>query len=126
MLIQSRHSAHHKTDVLSPANGSEDGGDGWGGIWARIAACFEALKLLLEKGASLNSTAYEDASSWALFHFMDLGTALHKAAELDKVDVVNFLVNEGANGGFKDANGRTPSDCARTLSQWKVIEVLGE
>jgi ankyrin repeat protein len=90
----------------------------------RRSGTIEVLKLLLEKGAPLDSTAYEDHPSWALFHFMGLGTALHKAAELGKVDVVNFLISEGANQCVKDANGRTPIDCARMLNQWHVIEVL--
>lgn len=92
----------------------------------RRSDTIEVLKLLLEKGVSLDSPAYKDQPSWALFHFMGLGTALHKAAELGKVDVVNFLLSEGANKGVKDANGRTPIDCARMLNQWTVIEVLDE
>ncbi|KAK9851474.1 hypothetical protein MYU51_009815 [Penicillium brevicompactum] len=90
----------------------------------RRSGTIEVLKLLLEKGASLNSTAFEDHPSWTLFYFMGLGTALHKAAELGKVDVVNFLISEGADQGIKDANGRTPIDCARMSNQWQVIEVL--
>lgn len=92
----------------------------------RQSDTIEVLRLLLEKGVSLDSTAYEDQNSWALFHFMGLGTALHKAAELGKVDVVKFLLSKGANKGVKDANGRTPIECARMLNQWGVVEVLDE
>ncbi|KAJ9490528.1 hypothetical protein VN97_g2710 [Penicillium thymicola] len=64
------------------------------------------LWLLIGNGADINSTMYEDHyPSRALFCFMALGTALHKAAELGKVDVVRYLVNEGANLSIKDANG---------------------
>ncbi|KAJ5670177.1 uncharacterized protein N7477_005540 [Penicillium maclennaniae] len=90
----------------------------------RQSDTIEVLKILIEKGASLDSTAYEDHPSWALFHFMGLGTALHKAAELGKVDVVSYLVSEGASQCVKDANGRTATDCARMLNQWQVVEIL--
>lgn len=85
----------------------------------------EVLRLLLEKGAPINSTMYENHyPSWALFHFMGLGTALHKASELGKADVVQYLIGEGANQSIKDANGRTAMDCAQMSNQWEVIEAL--
>jgi hypothetical protein len=43
------------------------------------------LAMLLERGALLDSKMYENHYfSWRLYHFMDLGTALHKAADLAK------------------------------------------
>lgn len=68
---------------------------------------------------------YEDHyPSRALFCFMPLGTALHKAAELRKVDVVRYLVNEGANLSIKDANRRTALEYEQMLNQWEVIQAL--
>ncbi|PLB53809.1 putative hspc200 [Aspergillus steynii IBT 23096] len=84
----------------------------------------EVLKILMRKGAPINSCAHEDYPSWALFHFMGLGTALHKAAELGKVDVVRYLLSEGTDQSIRDANDRTALDCARKANQWQVIEVL--
>lgn len=69
--------------------------------------------------------AYDDRS-WALYHFMGLGTALHKAAKLGKVDVIIFLHSESANKFVKDSNGRTPIGCARMMNQWQVIEILDQ
>lgn len=89
----------------------------------RQSDTIDVLKFLIEKGASLDSTVSEDLPSWTLFHFMGLGTALHKAAELGKVDVVRYLISEGANQSAMDANGRTAVDCAKMLNQWQVIEV---
>lgn len=84
-----------------------------------------ALRLLVENGANINSTMYEDHyPSRALFNFMPLGTALHKAAELGKVDVVRYLVSEGANLSIKDANGRTALEYAQLLNQREVIQAL--
>lgn len=90
----------------------------------RQSDTIEVLKILIEKGAPINSTVYDDHASWALFHFMGLGTALHKAAEMGKVDVVRYLISEGANCDIKDANGRIAMDCAQISNNRQVIEVL--
>ncbi|OJJ78186.1 hypothetical protein ASPBRDRAFT_191433 [Aspergillus brasiliensis CBS 101740] len=83
------------------------------------------LRLFIEHGADVNATMYEDHyPSRALFGFMGLGTPLHKAAELGKVDVVRYLVSEGANLSIRDANGRTALEYARMLYQWEVIQAL--
>ncbi|KAF3392492.1 hypothetical protein F1880_008793 [Penicillium rolfsii] len=66
------------------------------------------LSLLLEKEVDIDSNMYEDHyPSRAIFFFMDLGTPLHKAAELGKADVVRYLVSKGANLNKKDSKGRT-------------------
>lgn len=83
------------------------------------------LSLLLANGAAINSTLYEaHYPSQALFYFMPRGTALHKAAELGKVDVLRSLVDQGANLDIKDANGRTALEYAQMLNQWKVCKAL--
>lgn len=84
----------------------------------------EVLEMLVEKGASLDATASADYPCWALFHFMGLGTAMHKAAELGKVDVVSYLLSRGASQDIKDANGCTVVECARMLDRRQVVEVL--
>jgi ankyrin repeat protein len=90
----------------------------------RRSEAIEVLKLLIEKGAPINTTIYEDHPSWALFHFMDLGTPLHRAVELGKADVVSYLVRNGAKLSIKDGKGRTPLECAQRLNQREVIEAL--
>lgn len=55
---------------------------------------------------------------------MGLGTALHKAAELDRVDAVRFLIRKGADTSIKDANGRTALDCAVMPCNWEIAELL--
>ncbi|KAB8067360.1 hypothetical protein BDV29DRAFT_196497 [Aspergillus leporis] len=76
-------------------------------------------------GAPINSTMYDDHYlSWALFQFMGLGTALHRAAELGRVDVLRYLINEGANQSIKDANGCLATECVQMSNQWEVIEAL--
>ncbi|KAJ5157095.1 Ankyrin repeat protein [Penicillium canariense] len=91
----------------------------------RRSDTIEVLRLLLEKGAPINSTMYENHyPSRALFQFMSLGTPLHKASELGKADVVQYLLGEGASQSIKDANGCTAMECAQMSSQWEVIEAL--
>lgn len=91
----------------------------------RHADNIAVLRLLIGKGAAINSTMYEDHyPSQELFYFTGLGTALHKAAELDKLDVVCYLISEGANQSIKDANGRTALECAQMLNHKDVIEAL--
>lgn len=83
------------------------------------------LRLLIEKGAPINSTMYEDHHpSWALFSFMPLGTPLHRAVELGKADIVRYLVSEGANLNIKNAKGRTALEYARMSDQWEVIQAF--
>jgi ankyrin repeat protein len=82
------------------------------------------LSILIEQGADIDSTIYNDYPSWALFYFMGLGTALHKAAELGKVDLVHYLINEGANLDIKDSNGRTALERAKISNHCEVIRAL--
>lgn len=55
---------------------------------------------------------------------MGLGTALHKAVELGKVDIVRYLISEGADLSIKDSNGRMAIECAQMLNQREIIEAL--
>lgn len=55
---------------------------------------------------------------------MGLGTVLHRASELGKVDLVRYLVGEGVDPSITDANGRTALECAGRLNQREVIQEL--
>ncbi|KAJ5946134.1 hypothetical protein N7454_002973 [Penicillium verhagenii] len=91
----------------------------------RQSEAIEVLKILLEKGAPINATMYQNHyPSWRLFYFMGLGTVLHKAAELGKVDAVRYLISEGAELSIKDANGRTAMECAQIRGRKEVIKVF--
>lgn len=85
----------------------------------------EVLKLLIGKGAAINTTMYQDHyASWRLYYFMGLGTVLHRASELGKVDLVRYLVGEGVDPSITDANGRTALECAAMLNQREVVQEL--
>ncbi|KAF7171927.1 hypothetical protein CNMCM5623_004214 [Aspergillus felis] len=54
----------------------------------------DVLAMLLERGAALDSKMYETHYfSGRLYHFKGLGTALHKAADLGKIDAVHYLIS---------------------------------
>ncbi|KAL1896062.1 hypothetical protein Sste5346_004801 [Sporothrix stenoceras] len=58
----------------------------------------EVLFLLLERGAPLNMTMYaDDPPSLGMYCFMDFGTPLHKAVDAAKLEIVKFLLAQGAN-----------------------------
>ncbi|RDW70514.1 ankyrin repeat domain-containing protein [Aspergillus mulundensis] len=85
----------------------------------------EVLAVLLERGAPLNSKMYENHYfSWRLYYFMGLGTALHKAAELGKVDVVRYLVGQGADIHIKDATNRSSMDWAAMNNHQEIVKLL--
>ncbi|KAJ5702733.1 hypothetical protein N7488_010281 [Penicillium malachiteum] len=91
----------------------------------RRSETIEVLKMLIENGAPINATMYQDHyPSWRLFYFMGLGTPLHKATELGKVDVVRYLLSEGADVTIKDANGRTAMECAQMGCQSEVVKLF--
>ena len=73
---------------------------------AFMAACADTaapLELLLEHGLDLNVRSGD-------------GTLLHRAAAFGRVPIVKMLLARGLAVDSKDANGRTPLDCARA---WK-------
>ncbi|KAL2869729.1 ankyrin repeat domain-containing protein [Aspergillus lucknowensis] len=91
----------------------------------RKSEIVEVLALLLERGALVNGKQYENHyNSWRLFFFMGLGTALHQAAWLGKVDAVRYLLEQGADTSIKDATDRTPLDWAVNSNHPEIVAIL--
>lgn len=85
----------------------------------------DVLDLLLENGAPLNARMYENHYfSYSLYCFMCLGTVLHRAADLGKVDAVRFLISRGIDVTVRDASGRTALDFAQESGYPEIIELL--
>jgi ankyrin repeat protein len=83
------------------------------------------MQELVSKGTPLNEVQYSGhMDSWNHEHFKGLGTPLHRAVELRKVDVARFLLQRGADGNIKDTKGRTPLDIARHLGDRDMIHLL--
>ncbi|KAJ5814871.1 Ankyrin repeat protein [Penicillium riverlandense] len=85
----------------------------------------EVLTMLLQKGAPLNAIMYQDHEfSQVILDCLGPGTALHRAAELGKVDVVRYLLSCGADTTVLDTKGRTALERAESQNQAEVVEML--
>jgi ankyrin repeat protein len=85
----------------------------------------EVLTMLLEKGAPLNAIMYQEHKfSRVILDYLGPGTALHRAAELGRVDVVRYLLNRGADTTILDTKGRTPLERAESQNQTEIVEIL--
>jgi ankyrin repeat protein len=85
----------------------------------------EVLQSLICRGASVNSIQYsEHLDSWNHEHFKGLGTPLHRAVELRKVDVVKYLLQVGADRSIEDTKGRTPLAIAQNVGDADLVSLL--
>jgi hypothetical protein len=72
----------------------------------------EIVQLLIKKGADVNAVGSLDL------------TALHKAAAAWDGDLARILLENGANPGLKDEQGKTPLDHAKERDNQEVAELL--
>lgn len=87
----------------------------------------EVLELLLDRGARINQTMYENHDWSRRFHFwMPLGTALHEAARVDNVRAARYLLSRGIDASIKDTKDRTALECARKCKSERVVKLLEE
>ncbi len=85
----------------------------------------EALKLLVTKeDADLEEV--EEYGNWNGRKQDDAGTALYKAAAEGHADIVAFLLEKGANAGFKDGKGRSVAEVAEERGHEAIVKMLRE
>ncbi len=97
---------HIVRDLIT--RGADPNLDSWRGQrtalhWAAwgMKASLENVRWLVEHGANVNAlTAYD-------------GTVLHAAVMWEQVEIVRYLLAQGADPSLADADGRTPLDHAR-------------
>ena len=53
-----------------------------------------------------------------------MNTALHLAIERNELEVVKFLLRQGAETSIKNGEGKTPLDLAEELNHTEIIDVL--
>jgi ankyrin repeat protein len=85
----------------------------------------EMVRRIVEKGAPVNKTKYEDdPNSYAQRWPFGLGTPLHRAAELGNREVVEYLLSVGADPLKLDSRKCTPRYWARERRHVEVAELL--
>lgn len=89
------------------------------------------VELILNKGAPVNRIMYQDLHCYYLQRAFALGTPLHEAAALGKLETVKLLLERGASPLIRDSLGDTPRERAGTkkedgrLGEWEaVVEAL--
>jgi ankyrin repeat protein len=84
----------------------------------------DVISLLVERGASLNATMYQDGPTLMRFFPMSLGTGLHVATELGKTNAIHLLIRLGVDTGIKDANGDTALEWAQKWNKTEIVRLL--
>lgn len=87
----------------------------------------DVVRQLVEQGAPINEVKYEKepAVHWERKPF-GLGTPLHRAAELGKLDIVKYLLEHGADPLKLDSKGKTPRFWAEKRNYSEVAGILNE
>jgi hypothetical protein len=82
-------------------------------------------KLIEEHGAPFDEVKYKDKpDSFSKRCMFGLGTALHRAAEFNKRDIVEYLLWKGADPLKLDTKGRTPRFWAEERGHKEVADIL--
>ncbi|KAF3386963.1 putative ankyrin repeat protein [Penicillium rolfsii] len=107
------------------------GGDVGRGQLLQYAVCREkdlddVIPLLVERGAPLNATMYQDGPTLMRFFPMSLGTALHVAIERGKPNAIRLLIDLGADTEVKDANGDTALEWAQKWNKVEMVRLLND
>jgi hypothetical protein len=74
------------------------------------------IKKLLEKTPQPDINAQDGNDNW--------NTALHLAIERNELEVVNFLLSQGADIRIKNGNGKTCLELAKECNKGKIIDAL--
>lgn len=102
----------HRGDVLNWAVERKD------------KAC-EVTRLLLKRGASPNRLRFDGVEpAWSLYGVKGLGSPLHRAIALRKLDVASVLLRHGADLKLQNTLGKTPRDIAEQLNDSAALDLL--
>lgn len=85
----------------------------------------EVLQFILDKNPDVNRVMYKNCpQSYEPQKAFGIGTPLHEAAEMGKLDVVSILLANEADRAVKDARGETTLDRAERSNRTAVLEYL--
>jgi len=123
--------------ILKKANINEKGSDDSTPLhWAALVGCLDVIKTLIDNGADINSmietpmTIVSRASNdnkAIVFQGREsliLGTPLHWAAERNKIDAVQLLLDKGANVNSVTKWGISPLHYAANSGNEKMVDLL--
>lgn len=87
--------------------------------------CLEVIDFLLDHGAPINNVMYQShLSSYMMMKAFGLGTPLHKAADIGRLDIVKHLIERGADPLIPDARRKLAIELAEGSGHHKVVEYL--
>ena len=84
----------------------------------------DVISLLVERGAPLNATMFQDGPTLMRFFPMSLGTVLHVATEQRKTNAIRLLIHLGVDTEVKDANGDTALEWAEKWDKAEMVRLL--
>lgn len=94
-------------------------------IYRKKSDYLEVLDFLLDHGAPVNNIMYQNHVEMYLMRMaFGLGTPLHKAAELGRLDIVKHLIEKGADPLIPDARRQTALELAESNGYDQVVEYL--
>lgn len=82
----------------------------------------EMVRFLLEQGADINEIGIEHPTDERVT--AEMGSALHKAVQGEHTEVVQLLLEKGADAMLKDAKRRLPSDFEEARRNGKIQMLL--
>ncbi|KAL8786470.1 MAG: hypothetical protein Q9213_002786 [Squamulea squamosa] len=86
----------------------------------------EILAYFLDKGAPIDMVEYEfDKKTFQKFGVKAFGTALHQASKRGNEQLVQFLLQRGAEPSVKDSVGKTALQYAQENDHQGVVSLLG-
>ena len=87
--------------------------------------CLQVIDFLLAEGAPINHGMYQTRlKDYFQMRAFGIGTPLHTAADLGRLDVIKHLLKRGADPLIKDARGKMAVERAAHHGHKEVTEFL--
>lgn len=94
-------------------------------VLRKKAGDLQLVRKLVEAGAPIDEVKYEnDPTSYQKRYVFGLGTPLHRAAECNKHDIVEYLLLKGADPLRLDTKGFTPRYWAEQRGHQEITAML--
>lgn len=94
-------------------------------VWRELEDRSAAVRYILEMGASVNVVMYHNKSeSYLDRQVFGLGTPLHDAAALGDMDVLQILVQKGADVHIRDTRGHLAHERAQANNHGSATKFL--